>query len=318
MKKSKPMKKFLVFMLLLVSALLAAGCGAGNSTGDTQVNERLVIATMPSVDKVPMLVAQEKGFFAQHGLDVEIQNFQSPVDRDAALQAGQVDGIMSDMVAAALYWEAGAQLTMTSQVQTVFGILASPASGLKSLKDVAPENIWGLSLNGLIEYVADKAGAQNKVLLPDVSARVEQLLAGEIALTVIPEPYATLAVQRGAVLLATSEDLGINAAVMLFNNDLLKEKPEAVQAFYDGYAEAVDYLSKADPADYMDQVIADGEYPANAAEAISAMKFTRLQAPDEAQFENVLTWMRAKEDFSGNYQFAFTAVTDASFVNAGK
>ena len=306
------MKKFVLLVCVLSCIFMLAACGNTDKTAEQDLT--LEIATMPSIDKVPIIVGIEQGYFEKYGLILTNHNFQSPTDSDAAFQSGQMDGIMSDMVATALYLEAGMDLKMTSVVQTGFGVLASPQSGIKTVSDIKPEHIYGISLNGLIEYLADTAGNAEKVLLPPVSSRVEQLVAGQIDLTVVPEPYVTMAANMGAVKLATDKDLGVEAAVMLFSSKAIQEKPEAIAAFYKGYADALAYIAEADFAEYMDTVIEKGEFSEGIAAALKNTEFEPLHAPSQGQWENIITWMQANPELNGNYDFAFENVCDTQFL----
>ncbi len=314
----KRIKNIILFCSMIGVIFCFTACGQKdekpNIQGEGQATMlELHIATMPSIDKVPLIIGMEKGFFANHGLTVVNENFQSPTDRDAALQSGKMDGVMSDMVAFALYLESGMKLKMTSLVQTGFGVLASPQSGLTSLAAIQEANTCGISLNGLIEYLADQAGAGEKVLLPAVSNRVEQLLAGKIDLTVVPEPYVTMGVNQGAVLLATDKDLQVQAAVMLFTEEALANKKEAIAAFYAGYRDSLAYMRETDPKEYIDLVIEKGDFAPEIAEVLQNTVFEDLQFPQEEQFVAILDWMQAKEELTGNYDFTFAEVVDDRF-----
>ncbi len=305
-----------IFLVLLACFLLLfAGCGnTGEQENEEEELTKLTVATMPSIDKVPMLVGVEQGFFAQYGVEVEVLNFQSPTDRDAALQSGQLDGIMSDMVATLYYLQGGQDVKVTSLIQTDFVILASKASGIKSVEDILPSHENGISLNGLIEYIADRAGTAEKILLPSVMNRVEQVVAGEIDLTIVPEPYGSMAVSLGAVKVATAEDLGIFGAVMLFTDDAIAEKPEAIAGFYQGYADAVDYLATADPEDYVDAVIEKGEFSADIAALLANAEFYPLEAPTKEQFLSIQDWLNEKPDTQTPFQYGFDDICDFGFL----
>ena len=69
--------------------LAMGGCGsqddqAAKSQKDLQL---LAVGLMPDTDSLPFIIAQEKGYFADEGLKVDIQQFKSAMDRDSALQA---------------------------------------------------------------------------------------------------------------------------------------------------------------------------------------------------------------------------------------
>ncbi len=308
------MRKIFLICLML-SLLVFAGCSTGKNQEETGTEPvQLTVGTMPSIDKVPMLIGVEQGFFEQYGVDVEVLNFQSPTDRDAALQSGQLDGIMSDMVAAIYYLQGGQSVKMTSLIQTDFVILASEESGITGIEDISADTVNGISLNGLIEYIADQAGSAEKILLPSVMNRVEQIVSGEIDLTIVPEPYGSMAVSMGAVKVATAADLDIYGAVMLFTDDAIAAKADAIAGFYKGYEDAVNYLASADPAEYIDAVIEKGEFSPDIAALLEATEFYSLEAPAEEQFVSIQDWLNEKQEEGIAFQFDFGEITDFSFL----
>ncbi|MEG1868998.1 MAG: ABC transporter substrate-binding protein [Clostridiales bacterium] len=311
------MKKILVIFCLSLM-LLATGCGGDNKdTKDeaTQAdNMEITVAVMPSIDKIPIIVGDSMGFFEKRGLTVNVENFQSPTDRNAALQGGKVDAVMSDMVADVLYLQAGLDMKITSLIQTDFAIIANGESGIKTFEDITPSHTNGIALNCLMEYIADKAGDSQKIMVPDVMTRIEQVLSGDIDLAVVPEPYGSMAVERGAVKVGTAADLDIYAAVMLFPTEFIKENPKAVKAFYEGYNDAVKYLDKNGMANVMEDVTAKGEFPQSTQKALGKLKFVPLQAPSQAQFDDIQGWMTKHPEFKGPYNYKFEDVTDFSFL----
>ena len=53
-------------------------------------------------DSFPLYVAAQEGLFEKHGLDVEIIEFQSASDQSVAYEAGELDGMMTDITGQAL------------------------------------------------------------------------------------------------------------------------------------------------------------------------------------------------------------------------
>ena len=77
--------------------LSLAGC-----VGETAEAGTLRIAVLPILDTLPMYVAEAEGYFAEQGVMVEFVIAASAAERDQLLQAGQVDGFITDLVALAL------------------------------------------------------------------------------------------------------------------------------------------------------------------------------------------------------------------------
>jgi NitT/TauT family transport system substrate-binding protein len=69
----RKMKRYLMFIWLLLSSLSLVACG-GSQTAPQEIQKvRLGVGYIPNVQFAPLYVAQKKGFFADEGLEVEIQ-----------------------------------------------------------------------------------------------------------------------------------------------------------------------------------------------------------------------------------------------------
>ncbi|MFZ1540762.1 MAG: ABC transporter substrate-binding protein, partial [Enterococcus aquimarinus] len=104
------MKKifFSLSALLLMTLSACSNSETNNASTDvtSEQGEQLVplkIGVMPSMDNIPLIVAHEQEFDQKHGVDLQIEAFKSGKDREAAFQAGAVDGINADLVGIAMY-----------------------------------------------------------------------------------------------------------------------------------------------------------------------------------------------------------------------
>ncbi len=79
--------------LAAVAMLSVAGCGGSSPESSSSGKmQKLSIGLMPDTDSLPFLIAEEKGYFADEGLEVDLKQFKSAMDRDSALQSGNLDG----------------------------------------------------------------------------------------------------------------------------------------------------------------------------------------------------------------------------------
>ncbi|MBF1706100.1 MAG: ABC transporter substrate-binding protein, partial [Selenomonas sp.] len=91
------MRKILACLFCL-TLLLVGGCGSPVQEKSEPL-PKLTIGLMPDTDSIPFIIAAERGYFAEEGVEVELQPFKSAMDRDAALQSGNLDGAVSDLLA---------------------------------------------------------------------------------------------------------------------------------------------------------------------------------------------------------------------------
>lgn len=106
------MKRYLPALLaLLLTALALSACGDDDDTAPTDAAVTGTVTSTPKPDKVTFMagfkaqanlpfvgayVAQEKGFFAANGLDVDIQHVSTPGDNSPLLAAGTIQFSTSD------------------------------------------------------------------------------------------------------------------------------------------------------------------------------------------------------------------------------
>ena len=306
------MKKLLFLVSVLVMIVLsAAGCGntADNTAGNKELQE-INIGLMPDIDSVPVIMAQEKGYFAEEGLKVNIQQFKSAMDRDAALQSGNLDGAISDMLAVAFAKSGGFDVKVTAFTNGSYKLIAGKDAEVNSVQDLIGKDV-AISKNTIIEYVTDQITAANnmpenslnKVVIPQIPTRLEMLQNGKLAAATLPEPMGSIAIYNGCKYITGSDELGINPGVMMFTSKAVESKKAELQAFYRAYNKAVAYLNDTDKAQYMDIVIEKSGFPAAAKDALVLPKYRPAGLPKQQDVTDCLTWMNQKNLIKQNYTY---------------
>lgn len=250
------MKKFI--SAFLASAFLLSSCGGGASEQKQEVNDKLVVGVMPSVDHLPLLMGIEQHYFDSLGLDLELTPFTSPMERDAALQAGEIDGTISDYTTIMIQQSKGLPVQMLFATNGMFEMLVGAESGIKTIQDLKSKRI-GLSSNTVIEYATDemlsRAGLQpsdvEKVEVQKIPLRLEMLAKGEIDAAVLPQPFVGLGLTRGLTILsASNEAQTFPITGLAIDTVRTKDKATALDKLVQGYNLAVDYLNSTDKAQW--------------------------------------------------------------------
>jgi len=260
----------------------------------------LRLGIMPDADSLPFLVAEAEGLFAQKGVGVELVSFANAQERDAAFQAGRLDGAISDLLAAALLSAGGFEVRVTSVTDGRYGIVAAPGLPLGSARELAGRRV-GLSTNTIIQYsvdaIAAAAGltpeAYATVAIPKMPVRMEMLLSGQVDAAGLPEPFLTTAVARGATLVGTTEQYGVDAAVILFSKAFLDGRLDEVRRLYAAYAEAARRIN-ADEAAYRAFLVERAAFPAEAREAYRFVRYREPTPPDPVQVGAAIAWLEAR------------------------
>ena len=302
------MKRFLAVVLSLM-LLFVVGCGSEPREATDVKLSKLTIGLMPDTDSIPFIIAAEHGYFAEEGVEVELVPFKSAMERDAALQSGNLDGAVSDLLAVIFARSGGFSLHATSYTDGNYNLVAGKHTGISSAADLHGKDI-AISRNTIIEYVTDEILAVNgmteqdvsKVVIPQIPVRLEMLQSGNLAAAVLPEPMASVAVASGSRYVTGSGDLGINPGVIVFTDSSINEKAQSIRAMYRAYDKAVKYLNDTPRAEYIDLVMEKSGFPAPARDALELKPYRSPGLPAEKDVEEAVHWVKSK-DLGRDYRY---------------
>ena len=307
----------LIVMSLMVMPLLA-GCSSGdttNGTGQTQTSgstdtPKVVIGTMITEDFLPMWVAEKEGVFTQEGIDVQLVTFQSAQELTTALTAGEIDMAMTDPFVAATLTAGGTPVTLEwvtlgeTPQQGRFGIMASPDSGVKTLKDLAGKPI-GVASNTMLEYLMDnlmeQAGVPDDQIVKEeikkIPVRYEMMTSNQVAAAVLPASLLNLGEKTGMVLVAddTQGPKNLSQSVMVARNDFAateagQQAIALVQASWDKAAQMVNDNGAA----YRDLLVEKASLPDVIAADYPISDYPMAKRPTSEMIDPELAWMLAK------------------------
>lgn len=302
------MKRVLVFLVVLAMAFSLVGCADKPSTGPEQ--KVINFGVMPDVESIPFMIAEKNGYFEKQGVKVNIIHFKSAQDRDSAMQSGQLDGMVTDVLAVVFANEGGFKQKMVARNDGNIQILAGKNSSITSMQELKGRTV-GLSTNTIMEYLVDqmlaagqmKPSDVNKVAIPPLPTRLEMLQGGKIDACILPEPLAGVAIKDGARVLNSTDKMGNKPGAIAFTEKCLKENPEAVKSIFRAYNDGVAYLQNESQQSYVDFVIQSQGFPAAVKESLVLPKYSNAARPDEQVVSQVVQWMKAKGLVKGNYQY---------------
>lgn len=298
--------RFLALALLSVM-LFVSGCG---STAEKEQKKEITIGMMPDTDSLPFIVAEKEGYFEAEGVKVNLVQFKSAMDRDAALQSGNLDGAVSDVLAAAFLKSGGFPVVITSRTDGSYKLIAGKNAGARGVPDLAGKEI-AVSKNTIIEYVTDSIFAKEnlgeaaieKVVIPQIPTRLEMLQNGKLAAATLPEPMATMAIASGGVLVSSSDHLGINPGIILFTEQATKDKKKDIQAMYRAYNRAVAKINEQGKGDIIDLAIEKLAYPPKVKEVLVLPKYREAALPEKSDITDCVLWLNRKELVKDSYTY---------------
>ncbi|QSX09042.1 ABC transporter substrate-binding protein [Alkalibacter rhizosphaerae] len=276
-------KRILVIFFVLALVLLTA---CSNESGGDGENLSLKIGVMPAVDSAPILLAKENGYYEELGLDVEIQIYTNAMNRQSALQSGELDGAMTDVIALVNNVENGFAIKVTTSTDGSFPFLIHPEyDGKKEVKvgmmEVSVSNY--LSDKSLMDYEVEK------VYINEIPARLEMVATGNLDMAVIPEPMASQGALNGLKKEMIENDDAFSPDVMVFTDSAITEKEEALKLFHQAYNKAIQDIN-ADDGPARDILIQTLELNPQIKENILMPEYHQARVPSKEFFQGILDW----------------------------
>jgi NitT/TauT family transport system substrate-binding protein len=314
------MKKIQSFFIIILVTLLTTACGPTAAPAEVVA---LKIAVMPIIDTLPLYVAQQQGFFVEHGVEVELVPVASAPERVQLVASGQVDGSINETLTVMLFNQE------TTQMQAVryalrptegyghFFILASGASSITSPDGFKGIEI-GVSQGTIIEYVTERlltteglnADEIVTIPVPKIPDRMALLASGELSAATLPDPLGALAVQSGAaIVLDDSNHPEYGFSIYSFRAEIIDAHPEAIKGFLVAVDEAI-ALINADPTQYTDILSEANIVPPPLLEAYKVPPFPEAGVPTEAEWDDALSWAKEKGMLDVDVSYA-DSVNDA-------
>ena len=283
---------------LLATALFALALIGSLSAQTTAAPLRLGI--FADADSLPFLVCEAENLFPAAGVNVELIRFQSALERDSAFQAGKVDAVISDLLAAILGAQAGFPIKITSLTDGRYGIALAPQEKALKLADLAGKTV-AISSNTVIHYAVETLLAQTGLTsgsvellpVPKMPVRLEMLLSGQIAAAGMPEPFLTTARSRGARILATTDDYGLGAGVLLFSEPVLTLRLGEVKKLYEAYWIAAKKIN-ANPDAYRQLLVKKVGFPEEAAASYLFVVYKKPRLPGNDDLARAIAWLSSK------------------------
>ena len=304
-------KKTLILSLVSLFSLgILASCGtdekAAKKPAEKEDKKELTLSfgVMPAVDSLPVYIAEKEGFFKDEGLNLDLQSFKSPKDRDAALSSGNLDGANTDLIAVSTYLEGGMDFQIVSQSIGVFSVLTSNEE-VKSLADLKDKKV-GIAKNQAPYYFLDEALKTGNLTVadivyeevPQIPVRIELASNKKIDATVVPEPFRTIGLANGLTELGNSNELAIDSTVFGFTTESLTDNKEAVEAFYRGYNKGVDFINDKSLDEYYDVMKEKIGFTDEIKGRVTLPTYTHAEQIKKDQLTNALEWSKSQGIYS--------------------
>lgn len=333
--KKKTWMIALVAVIAMIASLCMTGCGGSEeSAGDSSGLEKLtfVLDWTPNTNHTGLYVAQEKGYFEEAGLEVEIiQPPENGVEAVVGAGKAQLGVSFQDYMVPAL---AGEEKTLP--ITAVAAILQHNLSGIVSAKETGitrPKEMeghtyatWELPIEQAIlkKCVEDDGGDFSKVkMLPEViDDEVSALKSGQVDSIWVFYGWAGVhaEVEKFPINYFAFRDIDdafdYYSPVIIANDDFLAEHPETAKAFLAAVSKGYEYAI-ANPEEAA-EILVSANPEIDAELVLASQKYLTDQYQAEADQWGVIDanrWNRFYEFINAKGLAEDTIPANAGFSN---
>ena len=209
---------------------------------------------MASLEHLPLLAAQQEGYFKEAGVDIQLVEFTSWQERDEALREGKVDGAFIGYVEALLLKNSGVNIKLTTRCSSHYSIVVGkPTLSSAETKMRYPSQFSGKRVGiipgSTLEYVwqfwSEPLQGEIREGKPPVKVELDTSRYGADSLdavdAIVLPPLAALDAEDSNKGTITATTLN-KVSGLAFTQQALDEKDEQILAMFLAYNKGVRFL----------------------------------------------------------------------------
>lgn len=261
----------------------------------------LKIAVMPTLDCLPLYVAQHHELFDTLNGGVRLKFFMAQMDCDTALERGRVEGMVTDLVRAASIAKRGTKMRYVATTNAYWQLVTNRNSRIRQLKQLDDKMVamTRYSVTDMLtDYAVDSAKLDKdhvfKVQVNDLSVRMQMLQNNIMDALCLTEPQATVArTMKHAVVLDT-RSLGWQMGVLVFREKEMQRQARSKQLdlFVKAYNQACDSINKYGLTHYRDIIVKRCRLKKEMVDSLPKnLKYAHAAGPRQEDFAIVEKWM---------------------------
>lgn len=251
-----------LLIVLILASLLLPSCASGNppQVAETPAPVKLKVLSLPYISYAPLFIAQEDGYFAAQGLEIEFIRMDKTTDAIPALVQGQLDvasGLMEVNMLNAVSQNGNLRYvadkgfldpnscpntTWVARKELVDSGVLDNLSNLKGMKIAfSPVSSAEYALDTLLKD-SGLSSADVQILDIPVPARLEGLGTGAVDIAAMSEPWATRAINAGSSVIWQPWEgymPNFELSIIMYGPNLLEKNPDVGKRFMTAYLNAL-------------------------------------------------------------------------------
>lgn len=247
-------KIFAAIVIVAVVALAAFAFSLRQKQTSPKQTEKFNLSVNTWVGFGPYWLAQEKGFFKDEGVDVNISVVDDSAQRKAIMVKGDIDGLGDTVDLLVLERDEKVPAVAVQQIDVsngADGILAT--DDIKTVQDLKGKKIAvqkNFVSESFLNYVLKKNGLKTtdvQMIDMEAGSAGAAFVAGQVDVAVSFEPWLSKAKERkggGHVLVSSADVPGVLVDALSINEKYLKEHPGTVKKVMRAWFRAVEYIKQ--------------------------------------------------------------------------
>lgn len=255
----------------------------------------LKVAVMPTLDCLPLFVAQHYNLYDTLRGGVRLKYFKAQMDCDTALQRGRVEGMVTDLVRAARIAKKGTKMRYVAATNAYWQLVSNRNSRVKQVKQLDDKMI-AMTRYSVTDMLADAAidsakldrDRVFKVQINDVFVRMQMLQNNIMDVLCLTEPQATWARTMKNPVVLDTRDLGWQMGVIAFREKEMQRQArgQQLQLFVKAYNQACDSINKYGVAHYREIISKRCNLKAELVDSLPKdLKFAHAKGPRQEDVE---------------------------------
>lgn len=303
-----------------VFAAMAAGMGGVAAARKDAAPAGIIIADAKTTNHLNLYVAQERGLFRKHGLDVAIVEARDPALARDLVISGQADVFWSCPSVAVSAIANGAPLKIIAQVKApCSSLLVVPkGSPIRSYKDLNGKRIAGSSpaCEAVIAYEKKARAAGAHFVLEKLAGgpAIVALDSGAVDGAILEDPHLAIAELKGYRAILRDAPQRFPCRTINVRTAYLKENPEALKRLVAAIWEANSFINKAPASRQIAEIALKYTGAPRQATTRAARRFTFNDRIDEKGLNALGEELAARKEIRENpkenlYAAAFKGIT---------
>ncbi len=264
----------------------------------------LKIAVMPTLDCLPMYVAEYEQLYDTLNGGVRLKPFKAHIDCDTAIMRQRVEGTVSDLVRALRMEKRGTSLRYVAVTNGSWQLITNRNSRIHQLKQLDDKMIamTRFSVTDMLsDMIVDSVKLRDehvfRVQINDLDVRMQMLQNNEMDALFFSEPQATMARMAKNPVVLDTRKMDLQMGVLVFREKEMRrpERHKQLDLFVKAYNAACDSINKKGVKYYRNLVMEKCHVSSAVVDSLPKnLKYLHAIGPRQQDIDKAQKWLNKK------------------------